>query len=96
MRILAFFLLFTVMVAVVAAPQAGERERLPPGIMSASELIGLLEAQLGGEIVEIQFDGRDKSGRPAYEVYHVDASGRRTELKVDARTGRVLKRETDD
>lgn len=96
MRILALFLLFAAMVAVLAPPHAEERERLPPGIMSVSQLIGLLEAQLGGEIVEIQFEGKDKGERPIYEVYHVDASGRRTELKVDARTGRVLKREADD
>ena len=96
MRILALSLLFAMVAAVLAAPHAEERERLPPGILSASELIGLLEKQLGGEIVEIEFESRKGGRQPTYEVFHVDAAGRRTELKVDAYTGRVLKRETDD
>lgn len=96
MRILALFIQLTAMMAVLAASHAEERERLPSGIMSASELVGLLETQLGGEIVDIQLEGKSERKSPVYEVYHVDASGRRTELKVDARTGRVLKRERDD
>ena len=96
MRVLALFLLLTAMVAVLASPHADERERLPSGIMSVGELIGMLETQLGGEIMEIQLEEKGERRNPVYEVYHVDAAGRRTELKVDARTGRILKRETDD
>lgn len=93
MRVLVFTLLLAL--ALPWAARSGER-RPPEGVMPIGQMLRLLQERLGGgEIVEIELDDDDDDGF-VYEVYYVDARGRRVEIEVDARTGEILKQEVDD
>lgn len=63
-------------------------------IMPIEKLLALLGETIGGEIVEIEVE--DDEGRVVYEIYYLDAAGRRHEIKVDAASGAILEREADD
>ncbi len=92
MRVLVFTLLLAL--ALPGAARSGER-RPPEGVMPIGQMLRLLQERLGGgEIVEIELDDDDDGF--VYEVYYVDARGRRVEIEVDARTGEILKQEVDD
>jgi uncharacterized membrane protein YkoI len=70
------------------------RAREQAEIMPIEKLVALLGEKIGGEIVEIEIE--DDHGRLVYEVYYLDASGRRHEVKVDAASGAIIEREADD
>src|SRR5690606_24906645 len=92
MRVLVFTLLLAL--ALPGTARSGER-RPPEGVMPIGQMLRLLQERLGGgEIVEIELDDDDDG--LVYEVYYVDARGRRVEIEVDARTGEILKQEVDD
>ncbi len=63
-------------------------------IMPIEKLLALLGEKIGGEIVEIEID--DEHGRVVYEIYYLDAAGRRHEIKIDAASGAILGQEADD
>src|SRR5260221_9467722 len=63
-------------------------------IMPIDLLLKLLKEKLNGEIVEIELD--DKDDGLYYEIYYLDADGRRIEIYVDAATGQIVKGRTDD
>lgn len=93
MRAFASILLLVLLLA--GATHAGER-RPPEGVMPIGQMLRLLQERLGGgEIVEIELD-EDDDDAFVYEVYYIDARGRRIEIEVDARTGEILKQEVDD
>ncbi len=65
-------------------------------IMPIEKLLALLGEKIGGEIVEIEIEIDDEHGRVVYEIYYLDAAGRRHEIKIDAASGAILEREADD
>ena len=62
----------------------------PPG----TTIVATVRSKFAGEIVATEFEG--KGGRPYYEFHLLAEDGRLTEVKVDARNGRILGREPDD
>jgi uncharacterized membrane protein YkoI len=70
-----------------AAVAAGER-------LPLSRILALIEAQVGGRVLEIELD--DDDGRELYEVDILSSDGRVRELKVDPATGEILAEELDD
>lgn len=91
----AFISMVLLLMRLAGTAQAGEH-RLPEGVMPIGEMLRLLEERLGEiEIVEIELDEEDDD-EFLYEVYYIDARGRRIEIEVDARTGEILKQEVDD
>jgi uncharacterized membrane protein YkoI len=63
-------------------------------ILPIGELLRRLQPEIDGEFVGIELD--DDDGRAIYEVYYLDAGGRRHELEVDAASGEILDRDVDD
>jgi uncharacterized membrane protein YkoI len=59
-----------------------------------ASIVAAVRARFPGEIVATEFETRD--GRPAYEFHLLSEDGRVTEVRVDARTGRILGGEGDD
>ena len=70
-----------------AAVAAGER-------LPLSRILALIEAQVGGRVLEVELD--DDDGRELYEVDILSSDGRVRELKVDPATGEILAEELDD
>ncbi|MBX3578325.1 MAG: PepSY domain-containing protein [Rhizobiaceae bacterium] len=62
--------------------------------MPLADLMKVVKAAYPGQIVETELEERD--GAVYYEIYVLQADGRVIEVKVDARTGRILKAEEDD
>jgi uncharacterized membrane protein YkoI len=63
-------------------------------IMPLTKILEKVRKIHPGEVVETKFEHRGAA--LVYEIYFLDASGRRVEIYVDARTGEVLKSEGDD
>ncbi|GLK78209.1 hypothetical protein GCM10008171_34630 [Methylopila jiangsuensis] len=55
------------------------------------EIIALARKEIGGEIIEIEFEHDD--GRYIYELEIISPSGKLLEVKIDAATGAILSRE---
>ena len=66
-----------------AAMQRGE-------ILPLTRILALAQAKVPGDVVEVEF-----KGGPVYEVKILTASGRLREVVLDARTGDVIKIETE-
>jgi uncharacterized membrane protein YkoI len=62
-------------------------------ILALSEILDRLPGQIGDNIIEVEFEGDD--GRFIYEIYYLDADGRRREITVDARDASILDHEDD-
>jgi len=62
-------------------------------ILALSDILDRLPAQIGNNIIEVEFEGDD--GRFLYEIYYLDADGRRREITVDARDASILDHEDD-
>ncbi len=62
--------------------------------LPVAELMRTVRAAYPGEIVETELE--DDDGKVHYEFYVLQADGRMIEVKVDARSGRILTVEGDD
>jgi uncharacterized membrane protein YkoI len=62
--------------------------------LTLAQILKLVADDILGEVIETKFE-RIKNA-PAYEIYFLDAQGRRKELLVDARTGAMLKDDGDE
>ena len=62
-------------------------------ILSFEEILKAVRPNIEGEIIEAEFEQED--GIPVYEFKYIDTSGRVLKIYVDARTGKILKQETD-
>lgn len=60
-------------------------------ILALEEILKRNEGRLGGRIIEIEIE--QKRGRYVYEIKVLRADGRYQELKIDARTGALLREE---
>jgi len=72
------------------ASRGAERGELVP----LAAIMATVRSKFAGEIVTTEFES--KAGRPYYEFHLLAEDGRLTEVKVDARNGRILGREQDD
>lgn len=66
----------------------GGRARLP-----LARILSIVRTQATGEVIEVELEEDD--GQESYEVAVLTPEGRKVEITVDARTGRVLEREED-
>ena len=69
------------------------KDRSSGKVKPLSEIIRIVEAEVPGRIVETEFD--EKDGVPVYEFYVLQSGGRRREVKVDARDGRIIEIDED-
>lgn len=70
------------------SPRDGAAATLP-----LSRILEIAARTAPGEVVKVELE--DEHGVLAYELKVVTASGRLIELRIDARTGAVLKREAE-
>jgi uncharacterized membrane protein YkoI len=63
-------------------------------LVPLASIMANVRTRYAGEIVETEFES--KAGRPYYEFHLLDQTGRVTEVRVDARSGRFLDGEADD
>jgi uncharacterized membrane protein YkoI len=63
-------------------------------VLSQEQIVERVKAQRPGSITEIELEY--KHGRPVYEVDVVDDSGKKWELKLDAKTGNIWSSEADE
>lgn len=73
---------------VEASPREGAAGTLP-----LSRILEIAARTAPGEVVKVELE--DEHGVLAYELEIVTAGGRLIELRIDARTGAVLKREAE-
>jgi uncharacterized membrane protein YkoI len=62
--------------------------------MPLARIVAAVRAQYQGKIVETEFESED--GPPYYEFHILQPDGHLIEIKVDARSGRYLKMQSDD
>lgn len=99
---IALFALLAVLLALVYLPRADSGESaISAGRLSAKGDILSLEkisqkarSYKPGEILEVELE--KKHGRYIYEVEILDAASQVWELKLDAKSGQLLKMEQDD
>jgi len=84
------------MATAAAADDSSERAYDAVGRGEARPLAEILDqvgAELGGEVVGVEFEREDRGY--VYELKVITRDGRLQEVYVDARTGRILSREDD-
>ncbi len=69
------------------------QSRKAKDILPFSDILKAVRPHIQGEIIETEFEIED--GRPVYEFKYIDPSGRVIEIYVDAKTGKILKKEFD-
>ena len=96
-----FFILALPLLALLAvvAHADDDRDELSAAARSGpllplSDILDSLAGRIDGRIADIEFE--NEHGQPMYEIYWIDGNGRRQELHVDARDGRILDKEEDD
>jgi uncharacterized membrane protein YkoI len=102
MRIVPALLLAAVVLAAshaLPARERSEQDRARAAVAAGdrlplSRILALVEAQVGGRVLEIELD--DDDGREVYEIDILGDDGRVRELKVDPATGAILGQELDD
>lgn len=63
-------------------------------VLPLETILEKISNRIGRDIIEIE-SGRE-DGRYVYEIYYLDAGGKRREVYVDAATGEIIKDRTDD
>ncbi len=64
------------------------RERTAGRIKPLAEILAIVRRRFPGRVLRTEFENDD--GVPMYEVYILQPNGRRREVKLDARNGRIL------
>lgn len=99
---IACLICFSLMATAWLLPKAGSGESPASAsqlaakgqILSLEKISRLAKSYKPGEILEVELE--KKHGRYRYEVEILDASSQVWELKLDAKTGQLLKMERDD
>jgi uncharacterized membrane protein YkoI len=72
------------------------REALRRGeVLSLQKILTIAEQHVPGEIVEIELEDSQHAGTLIYEIKVLTDTGRVREIKIDARSGKVIKIEDD-
>lgn len=74
-------------------PRPAARSVASPDLLPLPQVLAAAARVAPGEVVRVELEGEDE--RRVYEVEILAANGRLIEVKIDARTGAVLKREAD-
>ena len=69
------------------------RDRARGATRPLREIIEIVQRAVPGRIVETEF--KYKKGVPVYEFYVLESGGRRREVKVDGRDGRIIEIDED-
>lgn len=69
------------------------RDRARGATRPLREIIEIVQRAVPGRIVETEF--KYKKGIPVYEFYVLQSGGRRREVKVDGRDGRIIEIDED-
>jgi uncharacterized membrane protein YkoI len=64
-------------------------------IRPLTEIMGRLQAELGGEVIEVEFKHRRRNRVFAYQFKVLTPRGRISEVLVDAATAKILERDDD-
>lgn len=64
-------------------------------IRPLTEIMGRLQAELGGEVIEVEFKNRRRNRNFAYQFKVLTPRGRISEVLVDAATAKILERDDD-
>jgi uncharacterized membrane protein YkoI len=64
-------------------------------IRSLTDILREVGAELGGEVIEVEFENRNRRRNYAYQFKVLTPDGRVSEVLVDAATARILEREDD-
>ena len=99
---IAFFTLLAVLLALVYLPRADSGESATSAgrlsakgdILSLEKISQKARSYKPGEILEVELE--KKHGRYIYELEILDAASQVWELKLDAKSGQLLKMEQDD
>ena len=72
--------------------------RLHGEILPITEILHHIGAQVPGEVIGIELEHEKHVGQPVwiYELKILTPDGRRLEIEIDARDGRILELEDDD
>ena len=89
---------FAILAAAPAAADGLNAERVRAlvergEILALEEILKRSEASLGGRIIEIEIEIEQKRGAYVYEIKVLRPDGRYRELKIDARTGALMREE---
>ncbi len=74
--------------------QLAKKLRQQGEIFPLEKIIGYARAEKDGEVLETEFEKKD--GRYIYEVEILDVQGQVWEIKLDAKSGKIIKVEIDD
>ncbi len=74
--------------------QLAKKLRQQGEILPLEKILAFARAEKNGEVLETEFE--KKGGRYIYEVEILDIQGQVWELKLDAKTGKLIKIEIDD
>ena len=74
--------------------QLAKKLREKGEILPLEKILAYARAKKPGEVLETEFE--NKHGRYIYEVEILDSKGQVWELKLDAKTGQLIKIEMDD
>jgi uncharacterized membrane protein YkoI len=74
--------------------QLAKKLRQQGEILPLEKILELARAKKNGEVIETELE--KKGGRYIYEVEILDIQGQVWELKLDAKTGKLIKIEIDD
>lgn len=73
--------------------EAGIPTPKPQNLIPMASILDVARSQVPGEIIDVDLE--DDAGQPEYEVEILTAEGRKIEIRLDARTGTVLRLEED-
>jgi uncharacterized membrane protein YkoI len=97
------FAVLSLFLALTTSAPAGDddhdraRQALQRGdIRPLADILGQLRAELGGEVIEVEFNDRKRGRNYTYEFKVLTKAGRLSEVTVDAATAEILEREDDD
>lgn len=74
--------------------QLARKLRQQGEILSLEKILNLARGHKNGEVLETELE--KKRGRYVYEIEMLDAKSQVWELKLDAKTGQLIKMELDD
>jgi len=63
------------------------------GLLPLAEILKKVQPRIQGELIETEFEIED--GVAVYEFKYISPSGKVLEIYVDAKTGKIIKEETD-
>lgn len=80
-------------VAPSPTPRPVPTQSIGGGRLPLARILDIAQSEVPGEVIEVELDEDD--GVEVYEIAILTSSGRKIEMEIDARTGRILDVEED-